>query len=386
MRTQEAAVTVHSLPSPPPPPVAAEPADAGGAAAPPKGSGGGSSRRLVAAGVVLAVLVAAWFVGGRGSSSSSKRATPTAGSTTEASGAGAGSAGNTASAPPTTVPGPSGGSDGDGSDVARDEAATAAGGASTGVAPGEPGGGGVIDTTVGPKIVRTGSVDVVVARGAFERSYARLATVATGAGGFVSASETSALDDTPRGTVTLRVPVARFDQVLVQVRKLGTVESVTTGSQDVTGEYSDVKARIHALEAEREQIQLVLGRAENIPDILAVRDRLNVVQSELEQLQGRQKVLDDQTSLSTLTVSLREKGSTRVLTTTPPAERTGPAALWHDAADRFASGIRSIALGLATLAPWLLLAAVLWLPARALWKRLGTGPRPDHPAAAPPAP
>jgi len=232
------------------------------------------------------------------------------------------------------------------------------------------------------KIVRTGSVEVVVARGGFDRAYARLTTLANGSGGFVSASQTTALDDTPQGTVTLRVPVARFDQVLTQVRKLGKVSAITTGSDDVSGEYSDVSARIHALRAERDQINLVLSRAETIPDILSVRDRLTAVQGELEQLQGRKQVLDDQTSLSTLTVTLREKGTASSVTIHSPAERTGFALLWHDSVDRFAQGGRSIALGLAAMLPWLLLALVLFVPARAIWRRGATGTGPSHPAAA----
>ena len=232
------------------------------------------------------------------------------------------------------------------------------------------------------KIVRTGSMEVEVARGGFDRAYARLTTLANGSGGFVSASQTTALDDTPQGTITLRVPVARFDQVLTQVRKLGKVSAITTGSDDVSGEYSDVSARIHALRAERDQINLVLSRAETIPDILSVRDRLTAVQGELEQLQGRKQVLDDQTSLSTLTVTLREKGTASSVTIHSPAERTGFALLWHDSVDRFAQGGRSIALGLAAMLPWLLLALVLFVPARAIWRRGATGTGPSHPAAA----
>ena len=163
---------------------------------------------------------------------------------------------------------------------------------------------------------------------------------------------------------------------------LGQVTAITTGSDDVSGEYSDVAARIHALQAERDQIDLVLAKADTIPDILSVRDRLTVVQGELEQLQGRKQVLDDQTSLSTLTVALREKGSTTSVTITRSKERTGFGLLWHDSVDRFAQGGRSIALGLAAMLPWLLLALVLFLPARALWRRGTADPRPAAPSPA----
>jgi hypothetical protein len=231
------------------------------------------------------------------------------------------------------------------------------------------------------KIIRTGSAELVVRKGTFDAAVTRLTTMAAGLGGFVSASETTSLDQTPRGTITLRVPARSFDRVVAALRRVGTVEASTTGSQDVTGEYTDVASRIRALGDEREQIRLVLGRAENIPDILAVRDRLSVVQGELEQLQGRQKVLDDQTSLSTLTVALREKGDQPEALTRPEV-RSGLSRLWHDSTDRFGDGARSIALGLATMAPWLILALVLWLPLRVAWRRWSVVPEPPAPVAA----
>ena len=228
---------------------------------------------------------------------------------------------------------------------------------------------GQLGAPVGPKVVRTGSIEVEVGRHRFGDASSRLQVIATGAGGFVSASETSSLDGDPHGSITLRVPVASFDSVLDRVAKLGTVRASTTGSQDVTGEYADVAARIRALEAERDQIGLVLAKAQSINDILAVRDRLSTVQGELEQLQGRQQVLNDQTSLSTLTVALSEKGAAPI-GIDRPVERRGLAKVWHQSIDRIGSGGGTIALGFAAMVPWLLLALVLWLPARAIWRRL----------------
>ncbi len=219
------------------------------------------------------------------------------------------------------------------------------------------------------KIIRMGSLDVEVAKGKFDAASARLTTIAADARGFISASEVSAMGDDPHGSITLRVPAARFDAVIAQIRKIGDIQAINTGSQDVTGEYTDVAARLKALQSEREQINLVLSRAETIPDILSVRDRLSVVQGEIEQLQGRQKVLDDQTSLSTLTVTVSEKGSPAKSITAPPSDRSGFSKLWHDSAERFTDGGRAIALGLASMAPWLLLALLLFLPGRAIWRR-----------------
>lgn len=320
-------------------------------------------RRTVGAVAALVVLAAvAAVIGGSGTADRSHQAQTSGGRT---SGAGAGAGDVHAQGPPAASIPSSSASEGTTGDAGRAERSA-------------------IGASIEPKVIRTGSIEVTVARGRFTTVVTRLSDVAVGVGGFVSASETSQLGDDPRGTVTLRVPARDFDRVLVRIGDLGKVRSATTGSQDVTGEYTDVAARIQALQDEREQIRLVLGRAQSIPDILAVRDRLSAVQGELEQLQGRKQVLADQTSLSTITVQVSEQGG-EAKPLVDRDEHRGLAAVWHDSADRFAGGARAIVVGLAALAPWLLLLAVVWLPARWLWRRsqADVAARPAQAAATP---
>lgn len=337
------------------------------------------SRLLLAVAAVVALLGTAWVIGRPrtdGPSSASIGSAPT----TDAASAGpAGTAGTASSgdelAPATTIPAGGGvasdvGSGADGSRTSAESAAGDVGAIETDTAP-------VADTdtttatdALAPNVIRTGSIELVVADGRFRTAVTKLTALATGSGGMVASSETSSVDGAPWGTITLRVPAERFDDVVHQVRELGDVESSSTSAQDVTGEVTDLTARLKALTAERDQITLILGKAETIPDILSVRDRLTAVQAEIEQLQGRQQVLADQTALSTLTVALREHGADDGLQpTAPPVSRHGIDRLWHDAAARFTDGGRSIALGLASMAPWLLLGLVLLVPARLLWRR-----------------
>lgn len=347
-----------------------------------------SNRRLAVVGAIVALVAVAGVVGSRDVGSGSNFARSSSG---KADAGVLNKAGDTAAKGDGRArPAPTG------AEVATNDAGSSA--ASTTTVPGASapeatlaeqeaapgsGSGGIrqVGAPVDAKIIRTGAVELEVKKGTFAAAMAKLSSTAAGVGGFVSASETSQLGDDPRGTVTLRVPAKDFDRVLAAVGKVGTVVGTTTGSQDVTGEFTDVAAHIKALEAEREQIGLVLAKAENIPDILSVRDRLSAVQAELEQLQGRQQVLEDQTSLSTLTVTVAEKGTKKAaVPTEPEPDRRGLAKLWHDSADRFGDGARAIALGFAAMAPWLLLALVLWIPARVAYRRWATEP------ASPPAP
>lgn len=339
------------------------------------------SRLLLAVAAVVALLGTAWVIGRPrtdGPSSASIGSAPTTDATSAGPGGTAGSASSGEDlAPATTIPTGGGaasevGSGADGSRTSAESAAGDVGAIETDTAP-------VADTdtttatdALAPNVIRTGSIELVVADGRFRTAVTKLTALATGSGGMVASSETSSVDGAPWGTITLRVPAERFDDVVDQVRELGDVDSSSTSAQDVTGEVTDLTARLKALTAERDQITLILGKAETIPDILSVRDRLTAVQAEIEQLQGRQQVLADQTALSTLTVALREHGADDGLQPTAPPARHGFDRLWHDAAARFTDGGRSIALGLASMAPWLLLGLVLVVPARLLWRRAAT--------------
>jgi hypothetical protein len=191
----------------------------------------------------------------------------------------------------------------------------------------------------GPRIVKTGTVDVEVRKRQFGPSFARLTTIATSLGGFVSSSKTFESGDIPNGTVTLRVPSDRFDELVRQVRALGKVRAVSSSGEDVTGQITDVRARLKALEAQRDQYLALLGKAGSISDTLAVRDRLGQVQVEIEQLQGQLKLLDDQTAFGTLAVSVAEPGLGPV---GPQAEASGWAKAWDDAVGGFVRGSQAI--------------------------------------------
>lgn len=218
------------------------------------------------------------------------------------------------------------------------------------------------------RIVKTGSVDLEVPRHAFSDRVTRFTGAVTGLGGFVAESSTSEQGATPTGTISLRVPADRFEPLLVEVRHLGRVRAVTSSAQDVTSEYTDVTGRLKTMQDERTSLGLVLTDAKNVPDILAVRDRLNTVQAEIEQLAGRRKVLDDQTALATLTVSLREPGP-RQHPAPRPADRSGLGQAWHEAVDGFTGGIEAIVAGSGKVVLVGLCAGVLWLVGRPFWHR-----------------
>jgi len=243
---------------------------------------------------------------------------------------------------------------------ASGEAGSVGGPAAPGVRPASP---QVPPLGEAAKVVKTGSVDVEVGRGRVGPSMARLTSLAAGMNGYVAKTTTSEGDEAPSGTMTLRVPAAAFESAVRQVRGLGRVRSFTSQGQDVTAQYTDLQARLGALTATRDQLLTILQKATTVGDVLAVQDRMTQVQTQIDQLQGQQKVLDDQTTYAALSVSVSERGSHH----SSPVPRTGLAKAWDEARGRFTGGLEAILRGSGTAVVVLLVLAAVALVGRLVW-------------------
>ena len=103
-------------------------------------------------------------------------------------------------------------------------------------------------------------------------------------------------------TMTLRVPTPEFDEAMRELARLGAVDEQSRTSEDVTTKVLDNAARVRAAERSIRQIELLLGRAEQLSDIITIESDLARRQADLDSLKSQQAWLEDQTSLSTVTV------------------------------------------------------------------------------------
>ncbi|MBW3555950.1 MAG: DUF4349 domain-containing protein [Actinobacteria bacterium] len=227
--------------------------------------------------------------------------------------------------------------------------------------------GGGASPESGARVVKSADVQVEVGKGEFEPALDRLSALAVGRGGFVAQTDTSEGRSAATGRVTLRVPAAEFEAVVGEVRRLGKVLSASSRGQDVTAQYQDIEARLRGLRASRDQILTVLAKANTVGDILAVQERLNSVQVQIEQLQGQQKVLDDQTTFGTVAVHLAEPGAR--LDRAP--ERDGLAGAWDDARRGFVGGLEAIVRGSGTALILVLSLAAVAFATRGVWLMVG---------------
>jgi hypothetical protein len=216
-------------------------------------------------------------------------------------------------------------------------------------------------------IVRTGSMQLTV-DDAGEAS-AAITRIATDAGGFVAREEARVRDD--EVDITIRVPADSFEDVRARVGDLGDVEEQTVDAQDVTAQVVDIDSRVASLQRSVERLQGLLSQAGDVGQLATVEGELARRETELEALQGQQRVLADQVALGTLDVHLAEDRPV-TLSEDTPGFRDGLHTGW--VALIYGGRIALTALGFAL--PFLVPAALAFAVFRWLHRRRSGPPAP----------
>lgn len=124
-------------------------------------------------------------------------------------------------------------------------------------------------------------------------------------GGYVSAETLTRGVGSRTLDQTLRVPRKDFDQLMAELEGLGRrVTNKSLSAQDVTEEYVDVSARLQSKKAAEKQLLILMTRAANVRDLLAVQEQLRVVREEIESVEGRLRYLNNQIDYCTIQLSL----------------------------------------------------------------------------------
>ncbi|KRF13734.1 hypothetical protein ASG90_12860 [Nocardioides sp. Soil797] len=107
-----------------------------------------------------------------------------------------------------------------------------------------------------------------------------------------------------RVRIVLRVPIGEFDKAMTELGEVADLTSSSRSSEDVTTQVIDNKVRIRAQEKSLRRIEALLARAQDLSDIVSIESQLSSRQADLDSLKSQQAYLQDQTSLSTITVHL----------------------------------------------------------------------------------
>jgi negative regulator of sigma E activity len=228
-------------------------------------------------------------------------------------------------------------------------------------------------TANGPMIIRTAELRLITKE--FDKARANLEATLKRHRGYVG--ELKANDATGSGrtlTATLRVPSDQLDATLTEVKTLGRVESESQSGQDVTSKYVDLQARLsNARNTEQRLTDLLRNRTGKLSDVLEVEQELDRVRGEIEQMEAERKNMANQVSLATLNATITEDYKAQ-LQVVPPSTSTRLSNAAVEGYRSMADGVVSLVLFLLSTGPSLLLwGAILFFPARAVWKRVRNG-------------
>ena len=212
-----------------------------------------------------------------------------------------------------------------------------------------------------PMLIRTGSASVEV--DSLDKAVAHVRALARAVGGYVANTSIAAGREQARSaTLEVRVPAARFDDLVGGLAPFGRVERVDVQAQDVGEEFVDVSARVaNARRLEARLVDLLARRTGKLEEVLTVERELARVREEVERYDGRLRYLRARAAVSTLAVTVHERAP--LLAEAPGA---GPVA----------EAFREAGRNFVALAAGVIAASGVWVPlgvlayaAYAAWRR-----------------
>ena len=127
----------------------------------------------------------------------------------------------------------------------------------------------------------------------------RIARIAEKYGGYVNEIATY--------QTTIRVASGQFDAAIADIAALGKLRRKNIAGQDVTEEYLDYQIRLENAEKARNRYLDLLGKAENVEEILKVEKELERLNETIDLLKGRMARIEHLEAYSTITVELEER-------------------------------------------------------------------------------
>ena len=227
------------------------------------------------------------------------------------------------------------------------------------------------------KIIYSG--DATVETTEFEKSVAALEKMISEAGGFIESSSVNGSNyyDSSRGytskrsaSYTLRVPSAKFADLMGSLSDIGNVPYTYTYTENVTAEYYDVQARLKALEAQETRLLEMMELAETVEDIITIEDKLTDVRYRIDSFQSSLNNWDRRVAYSTLNITVKE---VQVYTPETVTKITYGEELWltfTNALKNAGQFFKDLLLFLVSAIPTLVILAVLFFIFRPLLKKL----------------
>lgn len=118
-----------------------------------------------------------------------------------------------------------------------------------------------------------------------------------------------------RAYMTVRIPSTKLDQFVASVEDNGNVTNKSETATDVTIQYSDLESRKKSLTIEQDRIWALLEKADTLESVIALEERLSEIRYELEAMESKLRLYDNQVDYSTVYINIEE---VKIYTPTAP--------------------------------------------------------------------
>jgi hypothetical protein len=127
-------------------------------------------------------------------------------------------------------------------------------------------------------------------------------------GGYLLQFSENRTDYEQGGTLVVKVPSNGFSGFLADLEKMKpkTIQRSVQG-QDVTEEFVDLEARLKSKQAEEARLLDFMGKATKSEELVAFSSQIGNVQTQIEQIKGRMRYLEQNVSFSTIEIRLYQK-------------------------------------------------------------------------------
>ena len=223
------------------------------------------------------------------------------------------------------------------------------------------------------KIVKTADLNIEVK--SFPAFTRRLHDAVHQSGGYISQEQQNQSSSSIENTVTIKIPVDRFDDLLTRLpADSDKLMEKKVSSEDVTMEVIDTKSRLETKKEVRERYLGLLKQARNMKDILAIQEEIDGIQEEMDAASGRIAYLGHSATFSTINLKFYQllDGAPE---DTPPTFLHKIKLSWLAGWDWFGS----VALGLFSVWPLWLAVGLAWWGWRRYQARLTKTPAAANP-------
>lgn len=204
-------------------------------------------------------------------------------------------------------------------------------------------------TGEGERIIRIATVILEVTEG--RDAYRRASEICQEFSGYM-ASSNFYKDNQGReaGTITMRIPKDKFVACLDKLATLGKVENISSNSQDVSQEYSNLKTQLDtAMIVYNKMLEALQKRQVTISEAMRLESELTPIRQRIENLKNQIEYLDNAISFTTITLNFHEPDvSAKVLRETKRDIEKGVLAAKINAVKFFAKQLPSL-VGLVAL-------------------------------------